>query len=503
MTRFHTKSVLCFIFACLTAIPASAQAPVIGNCSIFPADNIWNTAVDQMPLAALSATWVNTIGPGSAVHPDFGSGTYLGEPIGIPFVTVAGSQTKYPVSFLYASESDPGPYAIPLNAPIQGGSQSTGDRHVIALDTSNCILYELWSAFPQAASWSAGAGAIFNLGSDALRPASWTSSNAAGTAGLPGLVRYDEILAGEIRHAISFTVPETQMAYIWPARHFASSLTGAQYPPMGARFRLKASFDVSGFSPTNQIILRALKKYGMMLTDNGAPWFLAGVPDERWNNTDLHNLTSITGASFEAVDVSSLMVDPNSGQARLAGVAVSVNPASASVSAGSTKQFSAAVSNSTDQTVSWLVNGVPGGTAATGTISAAGLYVAPSVVSSPLAVTVEAKSNSTPSAFGTASLTVTPVVVTVVKVSISPSQATVRTGRTHQFTASVQGTANLSVVWSVNGVVSGNSLVGTVSGSGLYTAPLSVPSGGSVTVTAASVASPGSAAHAVVTVVRR
>src|SRR5208283_4132403 len=188
-----------------------------------------------------SSTWVNTIGASSPLHPDFGSGLYDGAPMGIPYVTVPGTQTKYPATFTYQSESDPGPYAIPLNAPIEGGSASTGDRHVIAVDTDNCILYEIYAAYPQAASWQGGSGAIFNLLSDELRPASWTSADAAGLPIFPGLVRYDEIVAGEIRHAIRFTVPQTQKAYVWPARHYASSLTGAQYPPMGARFRLTAS----------------------------------------------------------------------------------------------------------------------------------------------------------------------------------------------------------------------------------------------------------------------
>jgi len=220
---------------------AAAQAPTVGNCTVLSADNIWNTRVDQLPVHPSSSTWVNTIGPSSPLHPDFGSGTYDGEPIGIPYITVPGTQTKYPATFTYQSESDPGPYAVPLNAPIEGGSASTGDRHVISIDTDNCILYEIYAGYPQAASWQGGSGAIFNLLSDALRPATWTSADAAGLPIFPGLVRYDEIAAGAIRHAIRFTVPQTQKAYVWPARHYASSLTGAQYPPMGARFRLKAS----------------------------------------------------------------------------------------------------------------------------------------------------------------------------------------------------------------------------------------------------------------------
>ena len=293
---------------------AAAQAPAIGKCSVFPADNVWNARVDRLPVNANSTAWVNTIGASSNLHPDFGGGIWDGAPIGIPFVTVTGSQTKYPVTFDYADESDPGPYAVPLNAPIEGGSSSDGDRHAIAIDTDNCILYELYSAYPQATSWQAGSGAIYNLTSDALRQAGWTSADAAGLPIFPGLVRYDEVAAGAIRHAIRFTAPQTRNTYIWPARHQASSLTGTQYPPMGARFRLKASFNISTFSATNQIILTALNTYGMILADNGSSWYISGAPDSRWDDDDLHALNNIPGSNFEAVDESSLMVDPNSGQ---------------------------------------------------------------------------------------------------------------------------------------------------------------------------------------------
>src|SRR5271170_2399716 len=320
----------------------SAQ-PTIGNCPVFPANNVWNAPVDQLPVAANSAALVATIGATVTLHADFGSGLWDGGPIGIPFVTVNGSQAKYSAAFQYASESDPGPYAIPLTAPIEGGSQGTGDRHAIAIDTDNCILYELYAAYPQASSWQAGSGVIFNLKSDNLRPATWTSADAAGLPIFPGLVRYDEVLAGAINHALRFTVPQTQMAYVWPARHYASSLTGTQYPPMGVRFRLKAGFDISGFSAANQIILQALKKYGMMIADNGSAWYLSGAPDSRWSDDDLHNLTKITGTDFEAVDVTPLMVNPNSGQALQSNASVGVAPSSASVQVNATEQFSATV----------------------------------------------------------------------------------------------------------------------------------------------------------------
>src|SRR5882724_6406275 len=338
------------------ATTAHAAPPSIGGCTVLPADNIWNTPVDQLPIDASSATYVATIGSGTTLHADFGSGTYNGGPIGIPFVTVPGTQTKYPSTFLYADESDAGPYAVPLDAPIEGGSTSNGDRHAIAVDVDNCILYELYRAFPQTSSWKADSGAIFNLLLNApLRPSTWTSADAAGLPITPGLVRYDEVASGEIRHAIRLTVPQTRRAFIWPARHYASSLTDPKYPPMGQRFRLRASFDISSFSPQNQVILRALKKYGMMLADNGSAWFISGAPDDRWDNTMLSDLRRLVGSDFEAVDVSSLMIDPNSGQAKQTTVSVTVSPSTVNLLTGQRQQFSAVVQNSTDQSVMWYV----------------------------------------------------------------------------------------------------------------------------------------------------
>ncbi|MBZ5582640.1 MAG: malectin [Acidobacteriia bacterium] len=293
-----------------------AQAPTVGNCAVFPANDIWNMPVDTLPVSPNSANYISRSGPGVGLHPDFGSGSYQGVPLGIPWITVPGTQPMIPVYFnMYGSQSDPGPYAIPLSAPIQGGPSSTDDRHVIAVDTDNCILYELWSAYPGAAGWTAGSGAIYNLKSSALRPDGWTSTNAAGTPNYPGLLRYDEVASGEIRHAINFTLAYTQAAHVWPARHDASSSHDTGLAPMGQRFRLKASVDISTFSSTNQVILRAMKKYGLMLNDNGANWFIAGDNDPRWDNTDLHNLAGITGGMFEAVDVSPLMINSNSGAA--------------------------------------------------------------------------------------------------------------------------------------------------------------------------------------------
>jgi hypothetical protein len=302
----------CVLSLVLLAAGCAVAQPTVGSCSIFAANNIWNTRVDQLPVSANSATLVNTVGAGVTVHADFGSGLYQGAPIGIPFVTVSGAQ----VAFQYSDESDPGPYAVPLTAPIEGGSSSSGDRHAIAIDTDNCVLYELYSAYPQAASWAAGSGAIYNLKSPTLRPATWTSADAAGLPIFPGLVRYDEIAAGEIRHAIRLTIPQTLRAYVWPARHYASNLTDPKYPAMGQRFRLRASFNVSTYSPDVQVILRAMQKYGMIVADNGSAWYISGAPDPRWNNSNLATLRNVVGSDFEAVDDSVFLVNQNSGQAR-------------------------------------------------------------------------------------------------------------------------------------------------------------------------------------------
>jgi hypothetical protein len=313
------------------------SGPTIAGAQIYPSDDIWNVPVDNLPVDAHSADYVRTIGASAPLHPDFGSGLWDGYPIGIPYNIVSSSQSKKPVSFDYADESDKGPYPIPDSPLTEGGS----DHHILILDYSNDILYELYSAEKQPdGSWHAGSGAIFNLSDYTLRPAGWTSADAAGLPILPGLVRYDEVNFGQINHAIRFTAPHTRNTFIWPARHEASSLTDTSYPPMGQRFRLKASFNTTGYSPQDQVILNALKKYGMILADNGASWYISGSPDDRWNNDALHALTQVMGSDFEAVDVSSLMTDPNSGKTsggsgnqtpQTGSIAVGSNPAGAAI----------------------------------------------------------------------------------------------------------------------------------------------------------------------------
>jgi hypothetical protein len=231
-------------------------------------------------------------------------------------VEVGVGQPKVSITFTsYGSESDPGPYPFPASAPIEGGSGSTGDRHSLVLDRDACKLYELYRAFPQSnGTWRAASGAVYDLRSNQLRPDTWTSADAAGLPIYPGLVRYEEVAAGVIRHAIRFTAPDTQSAHVWPARHDASDITDERYPPMGQRFRLKAGFDISGFSPQARVILQAMKTYGVILADNGSPWYISGAPDPRWDNDVLHELDVVHGSDFEAVDVSGLMVDPGSGQ---------------------------------------------------------------------------------------------------------------------------------------------------------------------------------------------
>jgi hypothetical protein len=323
--RYHIIAVL-LVAATLGAPIALAQTspPTVGGCPVFPADSIWNTRIDKLPVDPRSAQYVGSIGRDKSLRADFGSGLYEGAAIGIPFVVVPMKQPKVAITFAdfgdepqIAEESDAGPYPVPRTAPIEGGPKSTGDRHVIVVQQESCTLFELYKAVPNAdGSWNAVGAARFDLTSHELRIDGNTSADAAGLPILPGLVRQEEVAAGEIRHALRFTAQRTQKAYVWPARHFASPHTDAALPPLGQRFRLRASFDIAKFSPTNQVILRALKTYGMILADNGSPGFLSGAPHPAWNNDELRQLLQIKGSDFEAVDVSSLQLGPDSGQAR-------------------------------------------------------------------------------------------------------------------------------------------------------------------------------------------
>lgn len=275
--------------------------PIPGR-PVFPLDNAWNRDISTEPVDPNSANLIASCGATRSLHPDFGT-IYEGVPWGIPFVTVQGTQPRVPVSFFYDDESDPGPYPIPPNAPIEGGPNATGDRHVIVVDLDNWTLYELFDARPVngGTSWTAGSGAIFDLNSNAMRPEGWTSADAAGLPIFAGLARYDEVADGAISHALRFTCPTTRRAYIPPARHWASSQTNPNLPPMGMRVRLKASVDISTFPPDVQVILTALKKYGMILADNGGGFFVSGAPDPRWNDENIDTLKRIKGSDFEVV----------------------------------------------------------------------------------------------------------------------------------------------------------------------------------------------------------
>ena len=280
---------------------APAVPPTLAGVSIFPADNAWNTSVDTAAVDPASDALIASIGTDSHLHPDFGA-DWNGGPFGIPYVVVHASQPRVPVTFTFADESDPGPYPIPPDAPIEGGSTASGDRHVIVVDQDAHRLYELFDAHPAGAGWTAGSGAVFDLASNAPRPAGWTSADAAGLPILPGLVRYDEVVEqGEIRHALRFTVSRTRRGYVAPARHFASSNASASLPPMGMRVRLKAGFDLSGYPASARVILLALRKYGMIVADNGSNWYISGAPDPRWSDAELNSLKNLTGGDFEVV----------------------------------------------------------------------------------------------------------------------------------------------------------------------------------------------------------
>lgn len=274
----------------------------VGPCPVFPVDNPWNTDITNAGVHANSANYVASIGSSGHLHPDFGT-FWDGGPIGIPFVHVGAGQPKVPVSFEYADESDPGPYPIPPDAPIEGGADSSGDRHVLVVDDAACKLYEMFDAHEQTnGSWRAGSGAVFDLRSNALRPDYWTSADAAGLPIYAGLVRYDEVQAGAINHALRFTVANTQRAFIHPATHYASSSTNTNLPPMGLRFRMKASYSCASLSREAQVVCAALKRYGMFVADNGSNFFISGQHDRRWNDDSLGDLKTIPGSAFEALN---------------------------------------------------------------------------------------------------------------------------------------------------------------------------------------------------------
>jgi hypothetical protein len=276
--------------------------PTAPRCPVFPTSSPWNQRVDRLPVAADSDAIIRSIGADEPVHADFGSGLWNGGPIGIPLTVVGRGQRRVGVAFEYADESDRGPYPIPRDVKIEGGRRSDGDRHALILDRDACRLYELFALYPTArGGWRAGSGAIWNLRSNRLRPAGWTSADAAGLPILPGLARYDEMARGRIDHALRFTVRRTRRAYVYPARHHASESNDPDLPPMGLRLRLKAGYPTSGFPRQARIVLAALKRYGMLVADNGSDWYISGAPDPRWSNQQLHTLHRVPGSAFEVV----------------------------------------------------------------------------------------------------------------------------------------------------------------------------------------------------------
>jgi hypothetical protein len=307
LSRLPLAAIVAAGAAALATLAPTAQAapPRIAGCPVLAADSAWNQRVDRAPVARDSARLIRAIGLDAGFHADFGSGTWEGAPIGIPFTVVDGGQRRVPVSFGYAGESDRGPYPIPPDAPIEGGRHGDGDRHVLVVDKRACKLHEIYDAHPLAggARWRAGSGAIFDLRrGDLQRPRGWTSADAAGLPILPGLARYEEVAAGAIEHALRFTAPRTRARFVWPASHFASSSDSASLPPMGLRVRLKRGVSLRGLPPQARVIAVAMKRYGLLLADNGSPWYVSGAPHPKWDNDQLHALDRLRGRDFEVVD---------------------------------------------------------------------------------------------------------------------------------------------------------------------------------------------------------
>ncbi|MEP7125373.1 MAG: hypothetical protein ABJE95_30860 [Byssovorax sp.] len=281
----------------------TGSGPSLGGCALFPPDNPWNTDISAFPIDPLSSAYITSIGAGTGLHPDFGA-DYMGAPNGIPYVVVPASQPNVGINFVdYPDESDPGPYPFPPDAPIEGGPQGDGDRHVLVVQQGTCTLFETWQSFPKGATWDAGSGAIWHLDKNEIRKDGWTSADAGGLAILPGLVRYDEAVGlGEIKHALRMTVNGAQKAFIYPASHSDGKAgNDPNAPPMGLRLRLHANFDITPFAPEVQVILKAMKKYGVMVADTGGDWFISGAPDAKWNDDNLHALDMVHGSDFDAV----------------------------------------------------------------------------------------------------------------------------------------------------------------------------------------------------------
>jgi hypothetical protein len=321
------------------------QEGSLGGFIPFPASSLWNTDISSAPIDPNSAALINFIGPSVGLHPDFGSGEYNGSIIGIPYQIVDSTQSPVTINFIsYGQESDPGPMPIPLNAPIEGDPNPSGDQHVLILDNADCWLYELYSAQPSGNSWNAGSGAVWDLTANEQRPFTWTSADAAGLPIFPGLARYDEVAAGAINHALRFTLQNSIAAFTPPASHWAATSTNANAAPMGMRLRLRASFDISSYSATNQVLLTAMKKYGLIMADNGSNMYISGDPDSRWDNDDLHNLDGVTASDFDVIEMNPVYTQAN------------IPTGAAPVISGFTAS-SQSVSPGTQVTLNWTVSG--------------------------------------------------------------------------------------------------------------------------------------------------
>jgi hypothetical protein len=289
---------------------ACTPLPGASGCYLLPDNNVWHADISRLPVNARSTAWMASTGGGRGsslhIHPDFGG------PYGIPYTIVNGTHPKVPVTFDYADESDKVPYPLGADTRIEGGS----DAHALVVDSSTCKLYETWDTAANERTWTAGSGAVYDLHSDALRPNGWTSADAAGLPILPGLLRYDEVESGHVDHAIRFTVSRTDTSYLWPARHEAGSASDVNLPPMGARFRLKASYPLTGLRPDTVAVLTAMKKYGLIVADNGSNWYFTGATDSRWPDALLDQLKAVPASAFEAIDERSLQASPNSGQVK-------------------------------------------------------------------------------------------------------------------------------------------------------------------------------------------
>jgi len=321
------------------------QEGSLGGFVPFAGSSLWNTDISSAPVDPNSAALINFIGPSVGLHPDFGSGEYNGSIIGIPYQVVDSTQDPVTINFTaYGDESDPGPMPIPLNAPIEGDPNPSGDQHVLILDSANCWLYELYDAQPSGSAWNAGSAAVWDLTANEQRPYTWTSADAAGLPIFPGLARYDEVAAGAINHALRFTLQNSIAAFTPPASHWAATSTNANAAPMGMRLRLKASFDISSYSATNQVLLTAMKKYGLIMADNGSNMYISGDPDSRWDNDDLHNLDGVTVSDFDVIEMNPIDTQAN--------VPTGAAPVISSFAASSPS-----VSAGTQITLNWTVSG--------------------------------------------------------------------------------------------------------------------------------------------------